>query len=65
MVEFSYNNAKNTSIGYIHFELNGGFQPRVSYKKDIDPGSKLKLADQLCIKLQTIMSMYRENLQHA
>ena len=64
MAEFVYNNAKNTSTGYTSFELNCGFHPRVSYKEDIDPGSKSKTADQLATELQTFMSVCRENLQH-
>ena len=65
MAEFAYNNAKNTSTGYTPFELNCGFHPRVSYKEDVDPRSRSKTADQLATELQTLMSVCRENLQHA
>ena len=65
MAEFAYNHAKNTSIGYTLFELNCGFHPRVCYKKYVDPHSKAKTAEQLATELQTFMSAYSENLQHA
>ena len=39
MAEFAYNNTKNTSTGYMFFELNCGYHPWVSYKKDLDPRS--------------------------
>ena len=41
MVEFAYNNAKNASTGHTPFELNCGYQPRMSYKEDVDPRSSL------------------------
>ena len=65
MAEFAYDNAKNTSTGYTPFELNCGFHPRVSYEEDVDPRSRSKTADQLATELQTLMSVCRENLQHA
>ena len=36
MVDFDYNNAKNTSTGYTPFELNCGYYPRISYEEDLD-----------------------------
>ena len=65
MAEFAYNNAINTSTGYTSFELNCDFHSRVSYKEDVDPRSRSKTADQLITELQTLMSVCRENLQHA
>ena len=64
MSEFAYNNAKNTNTGYTPFELNYSFYPIVSYEKDVDPRSKSKTVDQLATELQTLISVYRENLQH-
>ena len=64
MVEFAYNNAKNASSGYTLFELNCGYHPRVSYKKDIDPCSKSMSADDLTNKLKELMAVCRDNLQH-
>ena len=65
MAEFAYNNAKNASTGYTPFELNCGYHPRISYKKDIDPCSKSKSADYLASDLKELMAVCRENLQHA
>ena len=39
MAKFAYNNAKNTSIGFMPFELNCGYHPWVSYKENLDPRS--------------------------
>ena len=64
MAEFAYNNAKNISTDYTPFELNYGFHPRVSYKEDVDSRTKSKIADQLATELSTLMSVYKENLQH-
>ena len=37
MAKFIYNNVKNASIGHILFELNCGYYPKVSFKKDVNP----------------------------
>ncbi len=39
MVKFAHNNVKNTSTSHTPFELNCGFHPQASYKKDINPRS--------------------------
>ena len=65
MAEFAYNNAKNTSTGYTSFELNCGFYPRASYKEDVDLRSQSKSADELATELRELMTICRENLQHA
>ena len=64
MVEFAYNNAKNTSTGYTFFELNCGFYSRIFYEEDVDLCSKLKTEHHLAIKLQTLISVCRKNLHH-
>ena len=58
MAEFAYNNAKNVSTSHTPFELNCGYHPRVSYKKDLDPRSKLKTAEELSSELQNLMAVY-------
>ena len=63
MAEFAYKNAKNASTDYTPFELNCGYHPCVSYKKNIDPRSQSKSADDLANELRELMAMYRENLQ--
>ncbi len=65
MAEFAYNNAKNTSTGYTPFELNCSFHPRVSYEENVDPRSKSKAADKIAAESRNLMSVCRENLQHA
>ena len=62
MAEFTYNHAKNTSTS--HTTINS-FHPQTSYKKDINPRSKSKSADELANELQELMIVYRENLEHA
>ena len=57
MAEFAYNNTKNASTGHISFEFNYGYHPRVSYKKDLDPHSKSKIAEELSSKLQNLMAV--------
>lgn len=51
MAEFIYNNNKNTSIGYIFFDLNCGYYLYILYKKDIDFWSKSNIANKLSVKL--------------
>ena len=65
MAEFAYNNAKNASTGHTPFELNCGYHPRISYEEEVDPHSKLKLADKLSAKLRELMIVCQENLHHA
>ena len=65
MVEFAYNNAKNTSNGHTSFELNCGYHPRMSYKEDIVSHSQSKLADKPSAELRELMILCRENLHHA
>ena len=65
MAKFTYNNAKYASIRYTPFELNCRYYQRISYKEDIKPRSRSKVADDLTEKLRNLMAVYRENLQHA
>ena len=64
MAEFAYNNSKHASIWYMPFELNCRYYLCVSYKNDVDPHSKSKVADKLTEKLRNLIAAYRENLQH-
>ena len=57
IAEFAYNNAKNANTGHIYFELNYGYYPCVSYKKDLDPRSKSKTAEKLSSQLQNFMTV--------
>ena len=62
MAEFAYNNAKHASMGYTPFELNCGYHSSVSYKEDVVPHSKSKVADELTEELRNLMAPCRENL---
>ena len=65
MTDFAYNNAKTASTGHTSFELNYGYHFQVSYKEDINPRSKSKLADELSAELQKLMIVCQKNLHHA
>ena len=65
IAEFAYNSAKNSSTGHTPFELNCGYHPYVSFKKDTNPRSQSKSADVLSAELQDLMIICRENLHHA
>ena len=62
MAEFAYNNAKHASMGYMPFELNYGYYPRVFYDEDVNPRSRSKAADELTEEPRTLMAACRENL---
>lgn len=55
---------KNTSIGYISFELNCGFYFKASYKKDIDPCSQSRSINKLITKLKELIIIYKKNFQY-
>ena len=65
IAEFVQNNAKNVSTGHTPFELNCGYYPRMSYKKDVDPHSQSKLAVKLSAKLRELIVVCQENLHDA
>ena len=64
MAEFAYNNAKNASTGHMPFELNCDYHLQVLYKKNVDPCSQSRLADELLVELRELMIVYRKNLHH-
>ena len=53
------------SFGHLPFELNCRYHPWILYKKDVEPCSKSKLADELSAELRELMIVCRENLHHA
>ena len=65
IAEFAYINAKNASTGFMPFELNCGYHPRVSYKEDLNPCLQSKTAEELSSKLQNLMATCQQNLYHA
>ncbi len=65
MVEFAYNNAKNTSTSHTPFELNCNYHPKVSFKEDVDPRSTFRFANELAKELGELMEVCYQNLLHA
>ena len=57
IAEFAYNNAKNISTSYTPFELNCRYHPCVSYKEDLDPCLKSKIAEKLSSKLRELITV--------
>ena len=62
MTEFVYNRAKNTNTGYISSKFNYRYQPRISYKKDVDSRSKFVVVDKLTEEIRNLMVIYSKNL---
>lgn len=62
MVEFSFNNAKNTSISHLPFEPNYSYGPSIIFEKELDPYSKSLAADALVVELKNIITIYQQNL---
>ena len=65
MAKFAYNNAKNASTGHMPFELNCGYHLCISFKKDTNPCSRSKTANELLAELQELMTVCQKNLHHA
>ena len=65
MVEFAYNNTKNTSTSHTFFELNCGYHPKVSYKEDVDLCSRSHSTNKLAEELKELIEVYCQNLLHA
>ncbi len=57
MTEFAYNNAKNANTGHIPFELNCGYHPRVSFKKDVDPRLRSRFTNKLAKELGELIKV--------
>lgn len=55
MAKFTFNNAKNASIGYMLFKLNYNYYFWILYKKDINSRSKLKITDEQANNLKNSM----------
>ena len=61
MAEFAYNNAKNASTDFTPFKLNCEYHLRVSYREDLDPRSKSRIAKELSSKLRELMIVWPQN----
>lgn len=65
MAKFTYNNAKNIRSGHTLFELNCGYHPQISYRKNIDPCFKSKTVNKLSAELWDFISTCCKNLFYA
>ncbi len=61
MTEIAYNNTKNTSTGHTHFELSCGYQPKVSFKEDVDSRSRSRFANKLVEELRELKEVCCQN----
>lgn len=52
MPQFAYNIPKIANTNYIFFKLNCKYYSCISYKKNVDPYSKSKIAYKLAKKLE-------------
>ena len=65
MAEFAYNNAKNKSTDYMPFKLNCVYYSYVYFEEDTAPCTQSKIADELPIELQKLMTVCQQNFYHA
>lgn len=64
MAKFAYNNTKNTSTGYMLFELNCSYYPHVCFEDEFDPCSRTYLTNKLAKEFRILISIYQQNLLH-
>ncbi len=64
MAEFAYN-LKNACTGHNLFELNYGYYPRVSFKKNVDPHLRFRFVNKLAEELRELIKVCCQNLRHA
>ena len=57
MAEFTYNNAKNASIGHSSFKLNYGYYSKVLFKEDVNPYLRSHSIDKLVKKLKKLIKI--------
>lgn len=57
MAEFTYNNAKNTSISHIPFKLNCSYYPKASFEKNVNPRSRFHSTNKLAEKLKKLIEV--------
>lgn len=65
MIKFTYNNIKDASIGYMSFELNCDYHPRVSYKEDLNFCYKSKSVKILSAEVRELMIVCRLQLHYS
>lgn len=60
MAEFALNNVKNVSTSHTPLQLNCGYYPHLSYKKDISLYSRSKIAKKLLFELCKLMTVAKK-----
>ena len=55
MAKFTYNNAKNASIGHTLFKLNYGYQLKILFEKNVNFYSKSRSTDKLAKELRELI----------
>ncbi len=65
MVEFAYNNTKNTSTGHTPFELNYSYNWRVFFEENVDPHLRSHPINELAEELRELIEVCYQNLLHA
>lgn len=65
MVEFVYNNTKNTNIDHMPFELHCGYYPHIFFKDKVDSHLKSHSTNKLAKQLRELLSIYQQNLLHS
>ena len=64
MIEFIYNNIKNTNTKFTSFKLNCRYYLYISYKNNINSCSRSKLIDKLATKVRNLIAIYKKNLHY-
>lgn len=64
IVEFAYNNVKNTNINYRSFKFNYNYNFYILQKEDFNFYLKLKLIDKQMVKLKDLMTLYKKKFYH-
>ena len=57
MTKFAYNNIKNTSTGYILFELNYGYHFKILLEENVNPYLKSHFTYKLAKKLRNLIKI--------
>ena len=64
MIEFTYNNIKNVSIGHTLFKLNYVYHLLMLYKGNVNSRSKSKSTDELLAELKKLIIVYQKNFYY-
>ena len=65
MTEFAYNNIINANTSHNPFKLNCGYNPKVSFKEDVDSCSKSRFTNKLAKEFRELLKVCYQNLLYA